>query len=314
MSGLNSQVGFALEGTYATYAAPSEWVEITSESMKLEIDRIESSGMRAGRRTKHRWASGPKRVSGTISTELTPGDALKVLLEACFGGATLGSGTSMSEFYPGPLNGKSLTVQVGKPDINGTVHPFTYLGCKVDSFDLGAKVGEFCTFNVNLVGANETLAQPLATAVYEDEEPFTFVNAYLMVNDVEVCVTEFSLNGSNTLMTDRHRMCGGLADRAQQSEPVENGLRDYTGSFKADFKDLTLYNLYTSGAAATLALVFEQPGGVTLMVNMSIRVDGETPTVGGPEALEQPVSYVVTNGIDDLTAISVAYTPASNGG
>ena len=53
-SGLGGQLGLAAESTYGTFVAPTRWFEFNSESLHLERERIESAGIRAGRRVLHR--------------------------------------------------------------------------------------------------------------------------------------------------------------------------------------------------------------------------------------------------------------------
>src|SRR4051812_46549580 len=71
-SGIGGQFGFAEEVTYGTFVAPARFLEINSASVKFERERIESQGIRAGRRVLHRWAPGVQRVAGDVEMEMAP--------------------------------------------------------------------------------------------------------------------------------------------------------------------------------------------------------------------------------------------------
>ena len=52
-TGLAAQLGVGVESSWGTRVAASRFLEITSESLKLDIQRVESQGLRAGRRFTH---------------------------------------------------------------------------------------------------------------------------------------------------------------------------------------------------------------------------------------------------------------------
>jgi hypothetical protein len=71
-SGFDSQIGYAVEATAGTYTAPTKTLEHVSESLKLTKERIESKGIKAGRRTgSGRWSAGRQWVDGSISHEFS---------------------------------------------------------------------------------------------------------------------------------------------------------------------------------------------------------------------------------------------------
>jgi len=75
-------------------------------------------------------------------------------------------------------------------------------------------------------------------------------------------------------------------------------MREYTGSLDAEFLTLTDYNRFTAGTAAALVLTFTGPilGGATttkLIITATVRYDGDTPNVGGPDEIRLTLPFKV---------------------
>ena len=64
-SGIAGSFGYGADTTWGTYKAPDHFVEVVSESLKLQIDRIESKGIRASNRVlrSDRWVANKKGIS-----------------------------------------------------------------------------------------------------------------------------------------------------------------------------------------------------------------------------------------------------------
>ena len=306
-SGMAAQFGLAEESAYGTIVTPNRFYELVSESLKMERERIHSSAIRPGRRVLHRWAPGVVKVGGEVELEL-PNRYLSVLLKHMFGSLTItGSGPYTHTAVPGDLAGKSLTVQVGRPDIGGTVRPFTYSGCKISEWSIKASVGEYAQLSLSFVGRNETTATALATASYpSDLSPFVFTHASLTIASASFPVKEIELSGNNGLVDDRRYLTG--ANSGLIAEPLEAAVREYTGSFKADFSDLTAYNRYVDGTEASLELAFNAGANSQLVVTCNVRFDGETPNVEGHELLELSQPFVCVHSSSDASAITAVLT------
>ena len=294
-SGLNAQLGYARETTYGTYVAPARFLEFKSESLELDIDRMESEGIRAGPRVQRsdRWVSGARTVDGDVNLEiLTTG--LGAFFEDFVGPVVTVSpfaGVFEHTFTPGDL-ALGASVQIGRPDSNaGTVHPFSYLGCKVVSALIAGRVGEIGELSMTLAGQDETTAQSLGVASYPANKVLTFVEGKVEVAAAEIDVRSFELNIDNGLATDRMKLNSQL-----RKEPLEVSKRLYTGTLDAYFVDLVAYNRFVNGTEAALVLTFE--GAIIastftelLEITMNIRTDGRTPTVSGIEEIPQEIGY-----------------------
>jgi hypothetical protein len=309
-SGLAAQIGFAAEATTTpgTRATPTRFLEFVSEDLSLNVQRIESMGLRAGRRTTHRWVPGTREVSGGFSVEMAA-QGTGLLLSHAFGTvATTGANPYVHTFTPGPLDTKTLTVQVGRPDHGGTVRAFDYLGCSITEWELSAEVNQFLAGRFSVYGMDCATSHSLASASYPSGySPFVFTQGTLSIASAAVCVRQVQVRGSNGLATGRHRIC---ADGNKPKVALEAGFREYTGSVALDFDTLDPYNLFVNGTEAALSLSFDAGTSAKLVITGNVRFDGDTPHVSGPDLLEQPLSFKYVSSTSDAAAITATLTNA----
>lgn len=163
-SGLSAQWGFAEETAWGTYKAPDTFLPLVSETLTAEPERLESQGIIAGRRVlaSEQWAPGRMKVGGGIQTELYTKDIATLIKHFM--------GDSSSPYTPGDLFGLGLTIQVGVPDVNGTVQPKTYIGAKVTDWQLAANVGEIATLGFDVVAARESLVRTVTDGVTTESD------------------------------------------------------------------------------------------------------------------------------------------------
>lgn len=305
-SGLISQIGFAAEATTAigTRVVPTRFLEYTQEDITFNIQRIDSAGLRAGRRTLHRWARGIEEVSGSFTVELGPQGSGLLFKHALGGAAVTGAGPYTHTFTPGALDSLGLTVQVGRPSTDGTVNAFDYTGCSITNFSIMAEVNAFAMMQIGIYGMTEVTSESLATASYPSGySPFVFTQGTLSIASSAVCVRSATITGDNALETGRHRICGTNNGRPKQA--LESGLRDYAGTLSADFDSMTAYNRFRNGTEAALSLVFEASTSQKLTISGNVRFDGDTPNVTGPTILEQSLPFKFVSATSDAAAFSV---------
>lgn len=304
-SGLAAQFGFGLETTVGTAVTVDHFAEFSSENMQAAVQRIESSGLRAGRRTRHAWAEGTRQVGGTVNFELVNND-VGLLFQAALGTVTTttspGGPPYLHTFTPGDL--PSLTVQLGKPDVAGTVQPYTYNGCFVESWELAANPGEMATMAMTFTGWDETTGTALESASYPSLVRFTYAHGSLSVGGSAVCVDDVVVRGNNGLNV-YHQICSTSSGLPTIREAA---MRDYSGAATADFSSLTQYQRFRDGAEAALSLVFTASTGAVLSITGNVRFDGESPVVSGPETLKQPIPFVFTSITSDASVLTVALT------
>jgi hypothetical protein len=151
-------------------------------------------------------------------------------------------------------------------------------------------------------GVTLTIGIPAAVASYPAGlVPLSFVHGALTIGGVAQDITSFNLSCEMNLP---ERWFFGLVNK----EPLDQG-RNITGSFESEFEDLTLYRRFVKKQEAALVLTFSTAGQglyvtgttpYTLVVNCpSVRYDGTTPAVDGPEIIQQSTPFRVLN--DDMT-------------
>lgn len=308
-SGISAQIMVAEEVTWGTAVTTTRGLEFVSESLTRDQERIESEGIRAGQTVMRSddWTTGAEKVAGSIEVDLTTKN-MALLFKHLFGTpVTAGAGPYTHTFTPGDITGKGLTVQVGKPDVAGTVQPFTYAGCKVKSVEISCTAGsdEPAKVTVELVAKSETTATALAAASYTASVSIlAWVHLVVSIAGSAVPVRDFSIKFENELKDDRYQ--GGVATI---DEPVQNGLRTIDGSVTIDFSGLTQYARYTGGTEAAMVATFTR-GADSIAITLNARFDGETPEVDDRDLIELEVPFMAIATGADSTACTVVVTSA----
>lgn len=310
-SALSSQLMTSEETVFGTPVTTDRGFEFRDESLKLEIERIESAALRSGTRVlrSDRWAVGKKNVSGDITLDLVNKSQGRWWKHSLGGVATTqpdapGNPTVYKHtFTPGDLP-VSQTVQVGRTDSGGTVRPFTYHGCRVSSWELACAVGNIASLKMSLLGEDEDTGTALATISYPASlSLLTFVQGTLTIAGSPADVMSATVKGTNGLADDRYFLGSQL-----RKSPSEKDLREYSGTFDAEFESLTAYTRFTAGTEAAIVLLFQ---GATISttykyevkVTANVRFDGETPNISGPEIVKQSLPFKVVD--DGTTSIKV---------
>lgn len=317
-SGLAGQFGFVAETTYGEPVTVSRFVQFVDESVETEIERLESNSIIAGQRVlrSSQWTPAMRRSEGDVGLEVFSG-SIGLLLEHMMGSVTT-SGTEdpfTHTFTPGDLMGKSLTMQFGRPTRTGAVQPFTYAGAKVQSWSIGLATGEIATLGLSVVAQSETTGIALETASFDpDIRPLNFVFGSLTLAGSSLCVRSATINGENSLDTDRTCLGQDVID-----EPLQGELREYTAEFEVEFGDqgsgdeLELYNRYVNGEEAQLDLqITTADASHSLTISGNVRFDGSTPTIGGRELLTHTLSAKYVGTDSDDSAITMTFVTADS--
>ena len=289
-SGLNASLGLVAESVYGTYLAPTRWLPLVSAPLDHQIDRLESAGIIAGRRVldADQWGPGNIDVSVPIGLELYD-RSIGLLFTHMFGSVvTTGTGPWTHTFTPGDLTGKSLTLQLGTPNtLDGTVHPFSLLGSKISSWELGLTAGEIATVGLDVGAKSVTTAQSLVAPSYATGigMGMTFVGASVTLASVAYKTKELTLAGDNGLDYDRRFIGDQTID-----EPLEAALREYTGTLNSEFFDLTAYNRFVNGTTAALVIALAR-GTATATFTLNVRFDGDAPQVDGKDIVQNALPF-----------------------
>lgn len=300
-SGISGQFGLKAETAWGTAVTVDRFYEVLSENIQAEPERTESAGIRASQRVLRSddWAQGMLRVAGPVEFELSTLNT-KLLLEHAMGTYT---GGTIGTMYPADLTGKGLTVQVGRPDVAGTVIPYTFAGGKVTSWELSAEANEIARLTLDMVFKSQTTATALASASYTSGLGlFSFVHGAVTIGGSTVSVRNISITGDNALNVERDFLGGTLI-----AEPLEAGRREYGFSLELDHNGTVLPGRITSGSESALVLTFTS-GGSILSVTTNARFDSGFANLSGFEILAQPLSGKLVASSTDDTAIKFVVT------
>jgi len=164
-SGLSGQVGFKLESTPGTPVVVDTFFPFLGESLDNDTPTMVSKSIIAGRLTPAQHAQGNTTLSGGLQMELFNKGQEDLLTLLIGTPVKTGAGPYTRTYNALDLAGVSGTMQVGRPEVGGTVDPFTWAGVKAQSGEIGFKAGEFCTFGVDVVGMTESTYRTVADGV-----------------------------------------------------------------------------------------------------------------------------------------------------
>lgn len=324
-SGLSGQFGYKAETTWGTIVTVDRFFQLVDESVKTEVERLESASIIAGARVlrSSQWSPALKRSEGDVGMELFDGQLGLFFHHAM--GSVSSSGTTAPfthVFNVGDLTGKGLTLQFGRPTRTGTVVPFTYGGAKIQSWQIGIATGEIATFGITVIAQTETTSltatngpTALAVASYDTTiRPMNFVYGSLTLGGSELCVRSATISGENNLDTDRVCLGQDVID-----QPLEADLREYMAEMEVEFganggpNELELYNRYINGEEALLVLRLENSLATkSLTIQGNVRTDGETPNISGKEMLVYNLSMKFVGTGSDASAIKLTYVTSDS--
>lgn len=295
-SGLGAQLGIAKETVYGTAVTVDHAFNFKSETMKKVKNFVQGGGMAAGRAAKlgrNRKVT-TTAAAGSITMEVED-TGMGLWFQALMGGTVVpvivGAGPAYTQTHPfvADNGGKSLTIQVGKPQTDGTVKPFTYKGCKILSAEFSCDTNGdlMVTWEIDSRELDETIT--IAALVYSTTAQVISWNE--IVTKIGTFGTEAQVDGIKNLSvkftrpqnTDRFYQGNG----GKKSEPITNDDLQVTGTISADFLDKAVFNdKFASDANTSLIWSFQGAALGSTVKTFEIQVpmiflDDGTPTVDG---------------------------------
>lgn len=295
-SGLGAQLGIVAESTYGTLVTVNRFYDFISETMKKNTSRIPSKGIRAGKFNQARSSSyGTHDMGAAGAVVIEPQTKqLGLWLQYMVGSAAVtGAGDPWTHTASiADMFGKSFTMQLGRPDITGTVQPFTYGGCKVAKWTIDNTVEALLQLTLDIDAASETNGTALAAASYPSTMfPFVFTQAVINVNGSPQDVTKIAVTGVNDLNVARYMLRGS----GVKKEPIQKGVQ-ITGTFETEFDGLTQYNRFLNANEISFDATWTQQASPLHSVKFTaplIRIDGDSPTVGNTDIIKVSFPFTV---------------------
>lgn len=309
-SGIGAQLGIVDEVTYGTYVAPTRFLDFNEEGLKLEAGRDESRGLRTGQRVlrSDHYRLGKRSAGGPLEFDIANKGLGSLLTKHLLGTvATTADGAGFRHRGTvGDLFGDMFTVQIGRPDVAGTVQPFSYLGCKIAEWEIGSDIDGFAALKATIDAQDEVTSQALVVATAPSvTEILHWAGCTVLVGGAQLDADKVMFRGSNGLKTDRYLHRGTTNSRLKK-EPIEASLRDIGGTLEGEFENLTAYNRFVNGTHATLVATWEASATYDtakpfklVVTCAAVRFDGETPNVSGQDVIAQSLPFKV---LDDGTS------------
>lgn len=324
-SGLSAQLMLAAESTVGTEVTTTTGYEILSEDLAYDPTWIEGQGLRAGQAYKRisRVSISRHGVKGGFLVEHLDKGHFPLLWKHAIGSAlTVPVQIAASTAYksiltPGAKTAMGLSVQVGRPQTDATVRPFTYRGCKVTDWEFSVSDNQMAQLKLTMDGWQEATATTLAAASYTSGASlFSFADASLFklggtpstaAGEITVAggtpivsiVKGFTIKGTTPLAGERY----GLGNSGVKKEQIDNGIPLITVSLDTEFTQRTeLYDLMKANTTTALefALSHGDAGGsnpfLLSFIVPAMKVKAASQNVNGPDIIG---SKVELEGYDD---------------
>jgi len=313
-SGLAGSIGIGVETTYGVYAPPTRWYPWEEEKFSVDRKFSKSKAIVSGSLVAQSAQTVllTQIVKGSLKIPiLTSG--MGMILQAALGNVVGPTQQSTTAAYQtvatiGATVGKSLTIQIGRPEVGGVVVPYTYTGCKITSMEVTAEAGDVGECALEFIGQQMTESQTLVAPVFPSVNPieFSFQGMTLKAGAFGAetamgTVKKLTLKLARKLDEERFYIGGsGLV-----AEPIENELIDLTSDLTVDFSNTTDWDTYVNTAekiSVIVSMVGQQiasPYDYTFECQMpTAQVEGNDPAMSGPKIVEREVKLT---GLDDNT-------------
>lgn len=257
--GMRSYFGFGEESTWGTPVAPSNFIEINSESLNKQVGRIKASSIiRRGLRNTH-VTPGGIMVEGDVSFEAQYDGWLKLAKHA-FGTLVTsqpdvtGAPTAYQHKFTiadTPLTG--LSVEVYRDTAQFVTEPsmaHRYAGCKVSRIEFGCAVDENLRVTCGFLGKDEARVAK-ATDSYNSARLAIYHQGVVKWNGEDIEVGSFNIALDNGL-----GMRPKLGSRYSR-EMVPDQKLNVTGSFEMEFKSWQQYDDFCNTEEREFRATFE---------------------------------------------------------
>jgi hypothetical protein len=319
-SGLSAQIGVAPESTVGTQVTPpTRFYEFLDESFQFVPTFLDSQGLKAGQTFKRVTRTVQSRFdsNGGFTVEHSDQGGMGLLWKHALGSAitvptVIGATTAFKQIHtPGPKTGLALSVQVGRPQTDGTVRAFTYRGSKVTQWDFSVSDNAIAQLKLTTDGWQQDTAAALGGATFTaGAGVFSFADANVfklggtastasgemtVASGVTVTtvVTGVTITHKTPVADSRY----GVGNAGIKKEQVENAIPELTITLDGEFTQRTeIYDLMVSNTTTALELDLshgDAGGGNPYLLSFimpAVKVKSVTPQVSGPDIVKQSVT------------------------
>lgn len=321
---LDQNFSVGLESTYGTAVSLVRAFEAQSDGWTREQEDIPSVGMRPGLQGEASDRQKTIIMGATGSTTFNPlNKGLGYLLQGMLGtvtGPTQQAATIayLSTFTTSTASpAKHYTAQMQRVDSADTTRAFTYPGATITEWTFTHEVGGLLELELGWDARTEVTNVAAGSAVSPSAATtFDWTQLAVTVDSTEVCVESIEVAGDLGLKTDRRLMCATSA--GLKRAPKRAALPTITGNIRAEFEDLTLYNLFTAGTI--VPIVFTWTGaqivsGHNFQLTITLpacKFTGSTPESSLTDLTMQPLPFkALWDGSNPMCTITYKSTDTS---
>ena len=307
-------IGLAVESTYGTGVTPTRWFEFVDESFNYSKNIKQGAGLRVGSRV----ARSSRRViasaegAGDLTVEAaTRGLGLLFQLAVGVGTSTLVSAGLYQQVFTLADVPPSATIQVGLPDVSGTVYAYTYTGCMVDTLTVECPNADIVRVKTSWNAKDLTTATAYAAPSYPAASGlFSFAHGAVYSGALTAPTTvalgsaptpvanirSGSVELKHNLNTDRLNCGSG----GRKEKPIP-GVRDISGSMTVEYAGTTFRDAILNDSSLTIVKTLTNGTDVLQIIIPDVRLDGDLPTSNGGDLITHDVKWV---GLDALPGIA----------
>ena len=306
-TGARAQIG--KESTFAEAVVPSALVDLTSESIKVTVEKGDAGSLLGSKTAMNRDLLAIS-VEGSISFILRP-EFAGLLIHAALGGADLCEQIETSESYTHTF--ALCDVNESLPSITLIIDRKaaikTYAGCSISSFSLACAAGDYVKGSFEIKGTREESGSLNVGLTGFNLSSYRCTNATFTIGGATYDISTASLKIDNALESAPKTYASGL----YAGQP-QHGTRSVTISFEIPYsaevenlKDTYL----TAEAHAAVVLTFSSatPGhGISISLP-HVAIGEVDANVGGTGILSASVSGVALSvGVDEPVTVVITDT------
>lgn len=335
IGGLASSCGFGVESTFGTAVAPTNWIQPTSQSLELDVEHLMSEGIRAGRAVPQtsRYVVNRKGASGSIEFD-AEANGMGLLLRHMIGDeraygttkTTVTSGVYSYSFRPGTLmSTSSLTFQLGIADRSGSTRRGDVVGSVISEWEVSNEIDGLLTTSLTVAGRDWVPSASAITSVSypTGTELFSFAGGAVTLGGTAAEVRSMSVSCNHGLDLERYQ----IASSTLRSQPVQNAMREITGSVEMEFgagpgtwATSSLLDRYRAGTVVSIVGTWTGATAISGTYFPSISfsipralITSATPTVEGPEMVMQTIEFrALEDAANSVEPLTVTYQSSEN--